>query len=390
MTEYILYMLWDLRLKVGHATRTVNETLKAARDDMTIRTALLEARPIAGDEALFGELQTRFQNEVVAGTAREFIAAKLAERDARLARVGQSRYLVEPNVKEGKGGQRDLQTLFWIAKYYYRVSANEALVDAGLLSRQEYPLFLRCSDFLWAVRCHLHFITGRAEERLSFDLQPELARRLGYQKHPGLHAAERFMKHYFLVAKDVGDLTRIVCAELEEREAKNAPRLNRLFRGIRSRRRVLKGSTDFVVEHGRINVASDDVFERDPVNLIRIFREAGRNDIAFHPDALRLITKSLKRIDRKLQHDPEANRLFLEILCDPEDAEAVLRAHERGRRARPLHPRLRQDRRDDAVQHVPPLYGGRASDPLDRHAVGHPHRPLRRRASAVGQRSCRR
>lgn len=324
ITEYILYMLWDLRLKVGHATRTVNETLKAAHDDMTVRTALLEARPIAGDHALFNELETRFQNEVVAGTARQFIAAKLSERDARLARVGQSRYLVEPNVKEGKGGQRDLQTLFWIAKYYYRVSANAALVDAGLLSRQEYSLFLRCSDFLWAVRCNLHFITGRAEERLSFDLQPELARHLGYQKHPGLHAAERLMKHYFLVAKDVGDLTRIVCAVLEEREAKNVPRLNRLFRGIR-RRRVLKGSGDFVVEHGRINVASDDVFERDPVNLIRIFREAGRNDIPFHPDALRLISTSLRRIDSKLQHDPEANRLFLEILCDPEDAESVLR-----------------------------------------------------------------
>ena len=194
------------------------------------------------------------------------------------------------------------------------------------LSRQEYSQFLRCSDFLWAVRCHLHFLTGRAEERLSFDVQPELAHRLGYQMHPGLQAAERFMKHYFLIAKDVGDLTRIVCAELEEREAKNAPRLNRLIRNIRSRRRVLKGSTDFVVEHGRINVADDNVFERDPVNLIRIFREAGKHDIPFHPDALRLITKSLRRIDRKLQNDPEANRLFLEILCDPEDAEAVLRA----------------------------------------------------------------
>jgi [protein-PII] uridylyltransferase len=325
VTEYILYMLWDLRLKVGHATRTVNEAVKAAREDMTIRTALLEARPIAGDEALYEELQKRFQTEIVAGTAREFIAAKLAERDQRLGRVGQSRYLVEPHVKEGKGGQRDLQTLFWIAKYYYRVGANEALVDAGFLSGQEYSLFLRCSDFLWAVRCHLHFITGRAEERLSFDLQPELARKLGYQKHPGLHAAERFMKHYFLVAKDVGDLTRIVCAELENREAKNVPRLNRLFRGFRSRPRALKGSHDFVVEHGRINIASDNVFTRDPVNLIRIFREAGRHDLAFHPDALRLITKSLKLVDRTLQHDPEANRLFLEILCDPEDAEYVLR-----------------------------------------------------------------
>jgi [protein-PII] uridylyltransferase len=154
----------------------------------------------------------------VAGTAREFIAAKLAERDARHGRVGVSRYLVEPHVKEGKGGQRDLQTLFWIAKYYYRVTSNEALVDAGLLSRGEYKLFRRCDDFLWAARCHLHFLAGRPEERISFDFQPELARRLGYQKHPGLEAAERFMKHYFLVAKDVGDLTRIVCAELENRK----------------------------------------------------------------------------------------------------------------------------------------------------------------------------
>jgi [protein-PII] uridylyltransferase len=325
VTEYILYMLWDLRLKVGHATRTVNETLKAARDDMTIRTALLESRLLAGDVELFEELETRFKSEVVAGTARQFIAAKLAERDSRHARAGQSRYLVEPQVKEGKGGQRDLQTLFWIAKYYYQVSSNEALVDAGLLSRKEYALFRRCADFLWAVRCHLHFLTGRAEERLSFDLQAELAPRLGYQKHPGLRAAERFMKHYFLVAKDVGDLTRIVCAELEEREAKKAPRLNRLLRGMRSPGRKAKASGNFIVEHGRINVAADDVFERDPVNFIRIFHEAGRNDYAFHPDALRLITKSLKRVDRKLQQDPEANRLFLEVLCEPDHAESVLR-----------------------------------------------------------------
>jgi [protein-PII] uridylyltransferase len=325
VTEYILYMLWDLRLKVGHATRTVNETIRAAKEDMTIRTALLEARLVAGDSALNEELDRRFQNEIVAGTARAFIAAKLAERDRRLAHIGQSRYMVEPNVKEGKGGQRDLQTLFWIAKYYYRLRSNEALVEAGLLSRSEYALFRRCADFLWAVRCHMHFITGRPEERLSFDLQPELARRLGYQKHPGQAATERFMKHYFLVAKDVGDLTRLVCAELEEREAKKVPRLNRLFRGIRSRRRPIKDNTDFLLERGRLNVADENVFERDPVNLIRFFYEAERNDAAFHPDALRLVTRSLKRVDRKLQNDPEANRLFIAILTAPERAEAVLR-----------------------------------------------------------------
>jgi [protein-PII] uridylyltransferase len=324
VTEWVLYVLWDLGLKVGHATRTVNETLKASRDDMTIRTALLDARRIGGDQTLFEELATRHAKEIVGGTAREFIAAKLAERDARHARSGVSRYLVEPNVKEGKGGQRDLQTLFWLAKYVYGAS-NEALVDANLLSRKEFALFRRCDDFLWAVRCHLHFLAGRAEERLSFDVQPELARRLGYTKHPGLEAAERFMKHYFLVAKDVGDLTRIVCAELESREAKNVPRLNRLLRSIRARPKKLKGLADFVVENGRLNAARDDVFERDPVNLIRIFHAAAMNDLPFHPDAMRLITKSLRRIDRTLQHDPEANRLFVEILTSAEQAEPVLR-----------------------------------------------------------------
>ena len=146
------------------------------------------------------------------GTAAEFVAAKLAEREERHRRAGQSRYLVEPNVKDGKGGLRDLHTLFWIAKYVYRVREREELIDAGVFDPREYRLFRRCEDFLWAVRCHMHFLTGRAEERLSFDIQREIAVRLGYTEHPGLRDVERFMKHYFLIAKDVGDLTAILCA----------------------------------------------------------------------------------------------------------------------------------------------------------------------------------
>jgi [protein-PII] uridylyltransferase len=330
ITEYVLYMLWDLGLKVGHGTRSVSECMRMANADMTIRTALLEGRFICGDTGLFDELVARFDKEVVAGTAREFITAKLAERDARHARSGASRYLVEPQVKDGKGGLRDLQTLFWIARYYYRTGAagasvGQALVEAGLLTRAEYRQFRKCHDFLWAVRCHLHFLTGRAEERISFDLQPELASRLGYLKHPGMKAVERFMKHYFITAKTVGDLTRIVCAALEEREAKNAPRLNRLFRGIRTRKRKLAGSTDFFLDNNRINVADEKVFERDPVNLIRIFRLAGQANLAFHPDAMRLITKSLRLIDRPVQNDPTANKLFLQILTSPANSELVLR-----------------------------------------------------------------
>ncbi len=326
VTEYVLYMLWDLGQKVGHSTRTVNECLRGARDDMTIRTALLESRHICGDAGLFDAFDMRFNDEIVAGTAPEFIHAKLTERDARHRRSGASRYRVEPNIKDGKGGLRDLQVLFWLAKYSYQAKkGGEALVEAGLLTPKEQKLFRKCSDFLWAVRCHLHFLAGRPEEQLSFDMQPAIATRLGYQKHPGLKAVERFMKHYFLVAKDVGDLTRIVCAALEEREAKKYQGLNRFLPGLVRRRRKLAGTSDFMMENGRINAADPDVFKRDPVNLIRIFQIAGKGNHAFHPDVTRLITRSLKLIDRTVQTDPEANRLFIDILTAKRNAETVLR-----------------------------------------------------------------
>ncbi|MCB1498422.1 MAG: nucleotidyltransferase domain-containing protein, partial [Bauldia sp.] len=193
VVEFILYILWDLGLKVGHATRNVNECIRLSRSDMTIRTAILEARYLWGEKTLFDDLVARFDAEVVKGTGPEFIAAKLAERDARHRQQGTSRYLVEPNVKDGKGGLRDLHTLFWIAKYFYRVKSREELVKAGVFSRAELQRFRKSEDFLWAIRCHMHFLTGRAEERLSFDIQREMASRLGYTTHPGLKDVERFM-----------------------------------------------------------------------------------------------------------------------------------------------------------------------------------------------------
>ncbi len=322
--EAILYVLWDLRQKVGHSTRSVDECLRQAKGDMTIRTALLEARFILGDGKLFEDLRTRFDAEIVRNTAAEFVAAKLAERDQRITRAGNSRYLVEPNVKEGKGGLRDLNTLFWIAKYVYRVRDASELVAAGLFTAAEWRLFLRCEEFLWRVRCHLHFVTGRAEERLSFDVQRPIAERLDYNAHAGLSGVERFMKHYFLVAKDVGDLTAIVCAALEERQAKPRAMLDRFMGRLRNPRRALPGN-DFAVEYGRITVTSEQVFERDPVNLIRLYHLADKHELAIHPDATRLVTQSLKRIDAKLRSDPEANRLFIEILTSRHAPEPVLR-----------------------------------------------------------------
>jgi [protein-PII] uridylyltransferase len=326
VAETILYCLWDMGLKVGHATRSINECVRQAKADITIRTAVLEARYLLGDRKLFDEMVARFDKDVAQGTAPEFVAAKLAEREERHRRAGQSRYLVEPNVKDGKGGLRDLHTLFWIAKYVYRVREPEELIQKGVFNRSEFMLFRRCEDFLWSVRCHMHFLAGRAEERLSFDIQREIAVRLGYTSHPGLRDVERFMKHYFLIAKDVGDLTAILCAELEDSQAKAMPVLSRMMARFRpSKRRTLSETEDFIVDYNRIVVADQNVFKRDPVNLIRIFHLAQKYNLAFHPDAMRAVRHSLHLIDNKLRESEEANRLFLEILTSKNDAETVLR-----------------------------------------------------------------
>ena len=337
LVEYMLYMLWDLGLKVGHATRSVAECIRLSREDMTIRTTILEARYLSGHEPLYDELMRAFWEELVPGTGREFVRHKLAERDARHAHAGQSRYLVEPNIKESKGGLRDLHTLFWIGKYLYGVRDPRELVAKGVFRADEMRTFRRAEEFLWAVRCHLHFLTGRAEDRLSFDVQIEMARRLGYVSHGGMKDVERFMKHYFLVAKDVGDLTRIFCATLEHQQRKSAPAAGAAGRfksrigplisaiGLGGPRRVQEVPAGFALEGGRLNAARDDLFQSDPVNVIRLFHAAEVTGTDIHPDALRQVRRSLGLVDASLRRNEEANRLFCEILTSPRTPDIALR-----------------------------------------------------------------
>jgi [protein-PII] uridylyltransferase len=325
VVEHVLYLLWDLGLKVGHATRNIDQTLKLARSDMTIRTAILDGRLILGDAPLFQELMQRFGQEVLPGTGQKFVEAKLAERDERHRRAGESRYRVEPNIKDGKGGLRDLHTLHWLAKYLYGQGLGEAGGDGLLFTLEENVTFRRCESFLWKVRCHLHFLAGRPEERLTFDVQRAMAERLGYVDRAGLRAVERFMKHYFLVAKDVGDLTTILCSALEMEHVKPSPRLS-LLNPLNWRPRAkAREEGDFRLENGRLNVIHDQVFTRDPVSLIRFFARAEETNSFFHPNALRLLRRSLRLIDDKLRNDPEANRIFLEMLCSPQNSEPTLR-----------------------------------------------------------------
>jgi [protein-PII] uridylyltransferase len=318
IVEYMLYLLWDMGLKVGHATRTVDESLRYAERDHTIRTALLESRYIWGDRALCDELIKAFAQRFTAGDGRDFVEAKLGERDERHRRMGDSRYVVEPNVKEGKGGLRDLHTLFWIAKYLYRVDQPAELVAKGVLTETEARHFERAARFLTTVRCHIHYLTGRPDDRLSFDLQREIATRLGYQDRQGSRGVERFMKHYFLHAKTVGDLTRIFVAALEAGQ-KRKPTLAALWQSLRPRQ--LEG---FRLDGQRLAVASPETFAQDPVAILRLFHVAQENGLDIHPATLRLITQNFRLVDR-LRADPEANRLFMEMLTSRHDPETTLR-----------------------------------------------------------------
>src|SRR5262245_13988220 len=282
VAEYMLYLLWDLGFKVGHATRNIVQCVRLSQSDMTIRTALLDARLILGDAQLFADFQRRFSDEVLKGNPRPFVEAKLAEQNGRHARAGASRYLVEPNIKDGKGGLRDLHTLHWLAKHLYPDKAEAEFVEAGVFNAHEYRSFRRCESFLWTVRCELHFLTERPEERLGFDVQQVMAERLDYRGHAGLSAVERFMRHYFLVAKEVGQLTGIVCSALELKQLKSLPTLDNLLAHLRWRRRArLRRTSDFRIENGRISAVDKDAFVKDKVNFIRLFSFVEEHQASF-------------------------------------------------------------------------------------------------------------
>ncbi|MEO1733833.1 MAG: nucleotidyltransferase domain-containing protein, partial [Pseudomonadota bacterium] len=278
--ETMLYVLWDLKLKVGHSSRTIRDCIRLGSADYTIQTALLEHRFLDGDAGLAADLDAALKNDLFSGSGRDFIEAKLDERDKRHLRQGQ-RYVVEPNVKEGKGGLRDLQSLYWIAKYIQGVNDAAELVELGVFRPEEYQLFVDAEDFLWAVRAHLHLVTGRPTEQLAFDLQVEVAARMGYADKAGRRAVEIFMQDYFRHATSVGDLTRIFLTKLEAIHVKPEPLLQRIFR------RTPKVNDGYEVIHNRLSIAEPDVFLTDKLNILRLFEEALRTGMLIHPDAMR-------------------------------------------------------------------------------------------------------
>jgi len=313
--EFVHYVLWDLGLKVGSASRSVGEALALARSDMTVRTTLLEARVLAGDPALGEGVLKRFRAEVARADPRPFIAAKMEERDVRLQKTGAVRYRVEPNIKDGKGGLRDLNTLFWIARSLAPDSERGQAALEGLLSARELRSFREAIGFLWRVRIHLHRAAGRAEEKLTFDFQPEIARRMGWRGRGDELAVERFMRRYFQVAREVGALTRAVSAQLEARQQKKAQGLARGLSRLIPRRRAKLAFDGLTIEGGRLTVTGSTVFARDPVRLLLLFVEADRLDLDLHPDAFAAVIRALPLVTPALRRDPRAAEALLTVLA---------------------------------------------------------------------------
>ena len=319
MIESMLYILWDLRLKVGYASRTTKDCLRLAAEDYTIRTSLVEYRYVDGDRRLAEDLGDRLWTELFQNTAPEFIDAKLTERAERHRKQGGQRYVVEPNVKEGKGGLRDLQSLFWIGKYVNGVKRGAELVDAGLFTSDEYDTFHKAENFLWAVRCHLHLITKRPVDQLTFDMQVEVAQRMGYEDGHGRRAVEHFMQDYFRHATQVGELTRVFLTAQEAAHAKAAPMLERIFK------RRKKAKAPYAIDQNRLTVADPDAFLANPLNLLQMFEEALRTGTLMHPDAMRLISANLDLITPEMQSDRAAAKIFIDIMIKHGNPERGLR-----------------------------------------------------------------
>src|SRR6201994_2859351 len=310
VVEYMLYFLWDLGLKVGHATRSIEDCLSEGAKDTTIRTALLDARFVTGDKPLFTEFHRRFRAGCKEAGVAEYIAAKQAERAVRHRRYGDSPFMVEPNVKEGRGGLRDIQTLYWIARYVFDTQTMGELADlGGILTQVEATHGRRAWEFLWTVRFHLHYVAGRAEERLTFDLQPVVGARMGYTRHGRQDGVERFMRHYFLTAREIARLTRILEPAIL-RSALGPP--------------ALEAETDdallsagFVLAEGQLMCAKGRDFDAEPIQMLRILQIARDRGLELHPLALRSFIRNERRAV-SLRGDLEAARLFLDLLCGKE------------------------------------------------------------------------
>ncbi|MGR8934202.1 MAG: [protein-PII] uridylyltransferase [Gammaproteobacteria bacterium] len=299
--------LWDIGLKPGQSVRSVSECVQAAADDQTIMTTLLDARLIDGNPKLLEQLTTLTSTDNI-WPSEQFFHAKFMEQRARYAKFYDTAYNLEPNIKEGPGGLRDIQIITWIFKRHYHTQTLQELIKYDFLSESEYAELVNAQQTLWRLRYALHTLTDRGEDRLLFDYQHDLAERFGFAKNNATQNVEQFMQFYFKTVVGLERLNEILLQLFDERfikrsNANHAAPINAKFNSV-----------------GRyIEAASDKVFELHPTALLEIFLVLQQSPslLGIRATTIRLIRKNLYLIDDAFRHNKSACRLFIDILRQP-------------------------------------------------------------------------
>jgi [protein-PII] uridylyltransferase len=298
----LLYRLWDAGMDVGYSVRTIAECLEQARGDLKTRTSLMESRLIAGDETLFNDYLGTMRSRVFYRNVPSFITSKLSERAAVRQRFGGSIYMREPNIKEGLGGLRDIHTALWVAFVKFRISNFDGLVSAGVITQDQFSIFIRSRDFLWRLRNEIHYASERKNDHFTFDLQERAAADFGYRDSTHLLAVERFMKTYFSHARNVAEFSSLVV---------NASLRKTVVRSSRTLRRL----GPFSLFGRTLVAASEDDIESDPRLILAAFQAVQTRHAALSERLQEQIRTC--RFDDRARSSPEAAALFLEILDRP-------------------------------------------------------------------------
>jgi [protein-PII] uridylyltransferase len=301
--------LWDIGLKPGQSVRTVHQCVQVAIDDQTIITSLMEIRLISGNLALLEVLKQRITPEKI-WASDQFFAAKMREQAQRYAKFHDTAYNLEPNIKEGPGGLRDMQVIAWVFKRHYNSSTLKELIKYGFLPESEYQELIAARDILWRIRYALHLLTQRGEDRLIFDYQRDLARQFGFSTDDNHYNqdVERFMQFYFLTVQGLERLNEILLQLFNERfvcgESGCAPSVI---------------DDNFVAISGYLEVNDERLFEKNPLALLEIFLilQQHRDLKGIRATTVRLIRKNLPLINDDFRHDKRANQLFIDIFRHP-------------------------------------------------------------------------
>ena len=320
IVETLLYILWDLKLKVGYAIRSLEDNISKAKLDNTICTALLDARLISGDQDLWIQFNSVFKLEILNKLKEKYFYEKIKERDVRHKKMGDSRYLLEPNIKEGKGGLRDLNTIRWIISFLYQGNSAKEYLSLGLMTNKEASFYNKAEKYFMTLRSMMHYYSKNNSDRLTFDLQLSIAEKLGYKSHSGSTPIERLMKHYYLFAKDVGFLTKSVLENIENNNFKTDKSFfKKLVFNIKKNK---NGVFEFYGNSIHLAKTEKNI---EPLDIFRAYDFSAKYDLSLSNDLINIIKLNIRKVDT-LRNSKKANNFFINILTNINNSEKVLRS----------------------------------------------------------------